>query len=363
MHKDLKPEELSELVKNLEAEQEWRRRQSKRHLRQLFFLFLAVMLILTFVCRINYTDQLPQIDWSYLNGGVLKYTITLDGTLGSNSPSVVYGLDELRISRIDVYEGEQVEAGDLLYEVDTEDLQAKLDELAAEHGTWWKRAQNWYEDARTETAWYEAEVREARIAAWQELLEDGGKVRAWEGGTILGVLSEVGDRMDGTPVIQYVNAESTLMFQALVDAEQKSLVHIGDSVTIKFSGSKKEVSGKIDWLEEENGSYRATVWLQPGEGQGELEGTLSLEYTSQAYDYIIPIEALHKETERCSVYVLKEKEGILGTELVAGQVEVRLLEESPDYAAIAEEVLESGMKIITDSSREISDGAVVREQE
>lgn len=362
MDNNLTLEEIASLVKNMEAEQEWRGRQRKRHMRQGFLGFLVFMLLLTFVCRINYTNQLPQVEWSYMNSGTLSETISLDGVISTNSPGVVYGLEKLRISTMDAFAGEQVKRGDLLYKVDTEDLQSLLDELTAEHGTWWKRAQNWYEDARTETAWHEADVREALIARWQELLDNGGRVRAEESGMILEVLAEVGDRMDGTPVMQYVNENSPLMFQAVVDEKQKSRIHIGDNVTIKFSGSKKETQGKIDWLEEENGGSRVTVWLNSGEGQGEMEGSLKLDYVSQAYDYIIPIEALHKDTERCCIYVLKEKEGILGTELSAEKLDVRLLEESSTQAAIAEELLESGMKIITDSDRELNNGAAVREK-
>lgn len=361
--KGLTLEEISGLVHNLEAEQEWRRRQSRRHLKTGLLLFLGLMLMMTFVCRMIYTEQLPQVDWGYANRGSLNYSLSLDGVVGTESPKVVYGQKDLRIARLCVSAGDPVRKGTLLYEVDVEDLQQQLDELKAEHGTWWKRAQNWYEDARTETAWYESEVREAQIAFWQELIDGGGKVFAEESGMILEVLAQAGDRMDGTPVFRYSNESCELKFEAVVSADQKSLVHIGDSVSVKFAGSKKECEGAIDWLEEENGSYRAMVHLPKGEGQGEIEAAMTLKYTSQVYDYVIPIGALHKEEDRYCIYVLKEKEGILGTELSAKKLDVRLLEQSPDQAAVAEELLEDGMKIITDSSQELKDGVTVREAE
>lgn len=363
MGEQMNLEEIAALVSNLEAEQEWRSRQRKRHLRLGFLFFLVLMLILNLCSRIYYADQLPQVEWSYISSGMLKEEVLLEGQVVTSNPSPIYGMDKLRIRTLDVVEGQEIVPGDLLYEVDTEDLQVLLDGLVAEHNTWWEQAQNWYEGARTPVSWQEAAVREKQIEEWRNLLESSGKVTAEVQGRIQEILVQAGDRMDGTPIIRYGKDDSDRMLQAVVTEEQKERVHMGDAVTVTFAGSKEEITGKIDWLEEEGGEFLASVWLPSKAGQGEFEGTAKIQYESQMYDFVIPVSALYKEEDFYCIYVLKEKEGILGTQLSAEKLNVRLLEKTSDQAAIAEELLESGMKIITKSSKDLSPGAIIREKE
>lgn len=362
-HEDMTLEEISILVRDLEAEQEWRRRRRQRGLSRGLLLFLAAMAVMAFVCREFYSSRLPRVEWGYSVSGTLTSGIKAEGIIGTNSPRVVAGLDGLRIASIHVRPGEEVKTGTLLYELDREDLDRKLEELSAKHRTWQRRADNWYEDARTATAWFEAEQREARIEYLQMLADYGGLIRAGEDGVILEVTAKPGERMTEEPVMTYMSRSTPRMFQAVLSADQKKMVHTGDPVEIQFSGSKERVQGTIDWMEEKDGGYQVTVWLEQGVGEGELEASMELNYTSQLYDYLIPIEALHQENDRCCVYVLSEKDGILGPQLFAEKLEVRVLEKNQEKAAIAEELLDGKTKIITDASKDLEDGDVVREKE
>lgn len=350
-------------IRNLEAEQEMRKLRERKRMLIGLLGFLGMMLILTFVSRAIYSEGLPKVKWSYPASRALQQKIQTEGVLGANSPEMIYGLEKLRISRICVSEGEQFEADAVLYEIDTNDLQKQLAEIRAEYSTWWGRAQAWYEDARTDTAWYEAGQKETQIAALQELLDQEGKVRAPESGMVLEILAKPGHRMEDTPIIYYINESTELIFEGVIDASLKALVHVGDQVTITFARSRKETESVIDWIEEQNGSYLVRGRLQDMEGQGELEGTMEIFYTSPVYDYVIPQEALHTEgEERCCVYLLKEKNGILGTELSVEKCDVRVLEQSETHAAIMEEVLGKDTKIIVSSDKELVDGMTVREK-
>ena len=82
--------------------------------------------------------------------------------------------------------------------------------------------------------------------------------------------------------------------------------------------------------------------------------------TSEIYDYVVPLKALHNEGGNC-VYVLEEKNGILGTELSVRSLTVRLLDQNEDYAAIADELLTGDIKIVTESDKELSNGVAVKE--
>lgn len=204
------------------------------------------------------------------------------------------------------------------------------------------------------------QARENKIETWRQLLEDEGQIKADQEGTILEVMLKSGVRMSADAVMRYAGAESSRIFRTIISQDQKSMVHTGDTVRLKFAGSSEEVGETIDSIVQENGSYTVTIWLEPGVAKGRTEGTMEVTYTSQVYDYVVPKQALHNDGSNC-VYVLEEKNGILGTELSIRSLTVRLLDENDDNAAIADELLTSDMKIVTESSKELSNGAAVVE--
>ena len=138
------------------------------------------------------------------------------------------------------------------------------------------------------------------------------------------------------------------------------MVHTGDTVRLSFAGSSEEVGETIDSIVQENGSYTVTIWLEPGVAKGRTEGTMEVTSTSEIYDYVVPRQAIHNDGSIC-VYVLEEKNGILGTELSIRSMTVRLIDENEDNAAIADELLTDDLKIVTESDKELSNGAAVME--
>ena len=207
----------------------------------------------------------------------------------------------------------------------------------------------------------QVQARENKIAVWKELMENEGKVTAKQEGTVLEVMLQSGMRMSSDAVMRYAGAESTLLFRTIISQEQKSRVHTGDSVNLTFPGSSVEVSETIDSIVQENGSYTVTIWLDAGVATGCTEGTMKVVSTSQVYDYVIPKQALHNDTNTNFIYVLEEKNGILGTELSVRKVIVQLLEQNESKVAVADDLLEGDMKIVTESNKELSNGAAVKE--
>lgn len=206
----------------------------------------------------------------------------------------------------------------------------------------------------------QVQEREETIAVWKELVENEGKVTAGQEGTILEIMLQSGMRMGSEAVIRYADAGNGLVFHTVITQDQKSLVHTGDSVKLSFPGSAEEVSETIDSIVQESGSYRVTIRLEPGVGQGRTEAVMEVTSTSEIYDYVVPLRALHNEGGNC-IYILEERTGILGTELSVRSLTVRLLDQNEDYAAIADELLSGDTKIVIESDRELSNGIAVKE--
>lgn len=441
--------------------------ESKKKLWRGFALFMAAMLVMTFVSRMVYASRLPRIHWMNPTAASITNKLSVEGTVEVVNSEAITGMEGLLVKRVCVAAGEQIDAGTVLYEVDTEDLQVQLARLEAEEQVWQDqvsaqrkeaateitRAQEDYDttvaeldrkiadetrqledamedldthmfrlpkedapdevwiawaDERTridreieerklaiEEAGFEKEkvlkeagrdiedaksaqnevegayssnysaigqvqARQNKIEMWKSILEEEGRIKAGQEGTVLEVMLQSGVRMGADAVMRYANAESSRIFRTIISQEQKSLVHTGDTVRISFPGSSEEVSETIDSIVQENGGYTVTIWLEPDVANGRTEGIMELTATSEIYDFVVPRQALHNDGSNC-VYVLEERNGILGTELSVRSLTVRLLNENDDNAAIADELLTSDMKIVTQSDKELSNGMAVME--
>lgn len=206
----------------------------------------------------------------------------------------------------------------------------------------------------------QVQEREEKIAVWKALVENEGKVEAQQEGTVLEMMLKSGMRMGAEAVIRYADAANGLVFHTVITQDQKSLVHTGDSVRLRFPGSSEEVTETIDSIVQESGSYRVTIRLEPGVAVGRTEAVMEVTSTSEIYDYVIPLGALHREGENY-IYVLEEKNGILGTELAVRSLTVRLLDQNEDYAAVSDELLSGDTKIVTQSDKKLENGMAVKE--
>lgn len=431
-------------------------------------VFMAVMLIMTFVSRIIYVGRMPQVRWSSPSASSIRNTLKVDGTVEAVDSEAITGMDGLLVKRVCVAAGEQVQEGTVLYEVDIEDLQIQLSQLEAEEEVWQEQIRAQKNDAATEIArakedydisvteldrkiaeetalledaledldthifrlpeedssdeiWIawadertrldreieerkraieaaefekekvlrqadrkledakgvqsevegaysasfaaigQVQARENKIEVWKALAENEGKVTAAKEGMILEVMLQSGVRMSSNAVMRYADAESSRVFRTIISQEEKSRIYTGDSVHLSFPGSSEEVNETIDSIVQENGSYTVAIWLEPGVAGGCNEGVMEVVSTSQVYDYVIPKQALHNDGNTNYIYVMEEKNGILGTELSVRRLTVQLLWQNESRAAVYDDLLQSDMKIVTESDKELANGAAVKE--
>lgn len=205
-----------------------------------------------------------------------------------------------------------------------------------------------------------AAVRE-KIAAYQAILEQEGKITSPFGGMVTDVYVQTGGRVPDTASFLLADAEVACQFRVTLTKEQKSYVNLGDDVKLELDGRKK-IDAKVDYIEEnENmpGSYTAVLHL-PGEtGTPGLSGKMICSKAGDKYPYCVSLLALHMENERNYVYVVNEREGILGTEYYVEEITVGVVDKNDKLAAIEGAVTEES-RIIDSSTKEIKKGDVVR---
>lgn len=443
--------------------------ESKKKLWQGFALFIAVMLIMTYVSRMVYVSRMPRVRWSNPTAASIRSTLRAEGTVEVVNSQAITGLEGLLVEKVNVAAGDRIKAGTVLYEVDTEDVLAQLAGLEVQEQAWQKQEQAKRRDAATNTtraqedydisvieldrkiaeetkkleelmedldthmfripeedasdeiwiAWADERLRfdraiaekkhmiedmqlekdkvlrqadreiedakraqsaaeggldlgasgvsqvrerQERITLLTELAENEGMVKAECAGDVLEVMIQSGMRMGTEAVLRYADDRGSRIFHTIISQEQKAIVHTGDTVQLSFPGSAGEVRETIDSIVQENGSYTVTIRLEPGVANGCTEGVMELVSTSEIYDFVVPVRALHNDGGN-AIYVLEEKEGILGTELSVRSMTVRLLDKNEDYAAVADELLSADIKVVTECDQELENGAAVKEWE
>lgn len=128
-----------------------------------FLLFLAAMLVMTFVSRGVYTYRLPRVSASYAKNQSLSFTVNCSGTLESSVKLPVVTLPDLRIAEICVKPGDNAEAGDKLLQFDIDYLEETIRRLEAEIESEIENGSDLYNEARKIPVFTQPGLRVAEV--------------------------------------------------------------------------------------------------------------------------------------------------------------------------------------------------------
>lgn len=219
------------------------------------------------------------------------------------------------------------------------------------------------ENADATLAVYRTELAavQEKISAYKAVLEQEGKITSPSGGIVTDVYVQTGGKVPDTASFLLADEEVPCQFRASLTKEQKSYVNLNDDVKLELDGRKK-IDVKVDYMEEsENmpGTYTALIKLPEETGVPGLSGKLTCSKVGEKYPCCISLLALHSENDRNFVYVVNEREGILGTEYYVEEINVSVIDKNDKLAAI-EGALTEESRIIESSTKEIKKGDVVR---
>lgn len=200
-----------------------------------------------------------------------------------------------------------------------------------------------------------------KIDSYQAVLEQEGKITSPIGGMVTDVYVQTGGRVPDTASFLLADDGVPCQFRASLTKEQKSYVNLKDDVKLELDGRRK-IDAKVDYLEEnENmpGSYTALLRLPEETGMPGLSGKMTCSKVGEKYPCCVSLLALHSENDRNFVYVVNEREGILGTEYYVEEITVSVADKNDKLAAIEGAVTEES-RIINSTTKEIKKGDVVR---
>lgn len=200
-----------------------------------------------------------------------------------------------------------------------------------------------------------------KLKKLNKLKKKNGKICASKSGVITEIVTGAGEMTADTAVIKMSDSSAGLRFVAQITKDDAEYAAVGDEVTVKIAD--REIEGvTIDSLEaDETGEMlNATVIVPAKKLSIGQSGEMTITRDSEKYSCTIPIMALSQENNRSFVYVIDEKETVLGTQSVARKVEVTVLDKNDSYAAIESGALSSNSQVIEDMDRYVEEGDRVR---
>lgn len=221
-------------------------------------------------------------------------------------------------------------------------------------------------DSSLEINRLELSALQEELAAYKKVLDAGGQVFPEAEGIVTRIQINPGERVPDGAAVVYADLSSPMQFSVSLTKEQKKYVNQGDVAKLSL-GSGRGEEYQVDYIAENEANpelYEARILLEEGVGTIGQSGKFTVDAQSEAYQCCIPIAALREDlNHRKFVYIVSERSGILGTELAAEAVYVKVLDQNESYAAIEEGVIDSETELITGSTEEIEDRAVIRYKE
>lgn len=343
---------------------------AKRIGRALIWFFLA-MLILTFVSRAASDALKAKISVGYTSTSTLDFSVTGTGKWVSGDTQFFTTYFARRISSVFVKPGQKVVEGDPLfaYDVSTVTGGKKVSDqkvVAAERAL---------EKAKTnlaeqpDSAYAASTVKNAEQALLfaqftceqYVALQNGGVVRATFSGTVISCDLVVGKAAAaGTSGLEVALGIPRLELR--VSKEEAERIATGDEIILLRDGKQEDETLLVGAISAPDANGIVTVLGKGTNGnEREIGGAQDwkIRKKSGQYDTCVPLEALRQGGgDTYYVFVIREKSTILGTELMAVQVDVDLLAHDDKRAAVDGELTRED-KIITTCTKDIKDGDLV----
>lgn len=196
----------------------------------------------------------------------------------------------------------------------------------------------------------------------QKVMDAGGKVTAPSDGLVTKVNVTTGEATTEDTAIRISDQSAGYKFTATLDKSDAKFLAKDDKVTLDL-GNGTSVEGlkiqSIDVSQEDKNSYELTVSIPAKVKKIGTIATLKVEKASKKYDTCVSLTALHSDGDKYYVYVINEKDTILGTETAVDKVQVEILDKNNEQAAI-DGAFSWDQKFVLTSSKTLRDGDRVR---
>lgn len=201
------------------------------------------------------------------------------------------------------------------------------------------------------------------LAKLQPLLDASGKIVSEKEGIVTSVVAENGGVTTDT-IASIADKNEGYKFVGEIDKSNRTLVKQGQTVSLNLGSSGIIENLTIDSISKNDDNpdtLKVTVVLPVGIGEIDESGEIIVSSKSKKYGTCVPLAALRQgDGDSYYILVVTEKETVLGEELTAKKVDVKVEKRDGEYAAVSDGSLGRNDKIIIDSNKTVEDGDRVR---
>ena len=197
----------------------------------------------------------------------------------------------------------------------------------------------------------------------QALLDSDGKIISEKEGIITSVMAENGG-VTSITIASIADKNEGYKFIGEIDKSNRELIKQGQTVSLNLGNSGVIENLTIDSIsrsEDDPEKLKISVVLPVGIGEIDDNGEIIVSSKSKKFGTCVPLAALRQgDGDNYYILVVAEKETVLGEELTAKKVDVKVEKRDSEYAAISDGIIGRNEKIITDSNKIVEDGDRVR---
>ncbi len=199
----------------------------------------------------------------------------------------------------------------------------------------------------------------------EALLEADGWVYAENPGRVTRCSLEVGERTQDGACIVYAMDDGERILSATFSESQSRHIAVGTRFEMKATmpdGGRETGEALVEYLEKgQDGTVQARLSFELQEMALGQAAELTYRMQTESYSTCISQECVYREGENnYYVYVVEEREGILGTEWKVRRVSVRILDENDTAAAVQSAEITGDTRIISATDKALKDGDTVR---
>lgn len=201
------------------------------------------------------------------------------------------------------------------------------------------------------------------LAKLQPFLDAGGKIVSDKEGIVTSIFAENGGTTTDA-VVAIADSNAGYKFIGQVDKKNRTLVKQGQAVSLNLGSAGTVENLTVEAISKSEDSAElldVTVILPVGIGNIDDTGEILVSSKSKKYGTCVPIAALRQgDGDNYYILVVTEKETVLGEELVAKKIDVKVEKKDGEFAAITDGVIGRNEKVIVDSNKTVEDGDRVR---
>ena len=201
------------------------------------------------------------------------------------------------------------------------------------------------------------------LAKLQPLLDTSGKILSDKEGIVTSIYVENGGITTDT-IVSLADKNSGYKFIGQIEKSNRTLVKQGQGVALNLgsTGIIDNLTVEAISINQESSDYLdVTVVLPIGVGEIDDIGEIIISSKSKKYGTCVPIAALRQgEGSEYYILVVSEKETVLGEELIAKKIDVKVEKKDGEFAAINDGAIGRSEQVIIDSNKIVEDDDRVR---